>query len=72
MDRTQKFLRDLVEAQPGGLVGGAREGGGVALAEAVDGEARHRLEDLPGDLGADSPGGAPRDELVVELGHLHP
>ena len=63
----------ILEAQPGGLVDGPREGGGVRLAEAELGEAGDAPEELLGDVLAQTAVlRAAAHEAVVQRLHLQP
>ena len=63
----------VLQAQPGGLVDGPGEGGGVRLAEAERGESGDAPEELLGDTGVDAAVlAAAADEVVVQRLHLEP
>ncbi len=63
----------VLQAQPGGLVDGPGEGGGVRLAEAELGEAGDAPEELLGDPGVETAMLlATADEVVVQRLHLEP
>src|SRR6202521_1199961 len=72
IQQSARVMRWIIQAQPGGLVGGAGEGGGVALAEAEFGEAGDALEYLLSHGLVEVVLNAAADEVVAQLLHLQP
>ena len=70
-DEAGEVVRRIVQAQPGALEGGAREGGGVRLGEAERRKRRDALEELRG-IGRAHPDGGDRavDESRAQEFHL--
>ena len=70
VEQCARVVRGIRQAQPGGLVRGAREGGRVRLAEAELRKAGDALEDLLRHLLAEVVLDAAPDETVAQLLHL--